>query len=371
MSSKRTSRVKIALRVLTLIALVLFIFLQIFYRRLTTPVVRLKSAAELAKLPVASDSYPCLMVSRTSPSEPLQAAVEQCSPALNNDVDIEQYEIDLRSGRFTLRKTDLFLPDSMPLALTRAYRLWDTRSRAFGLGGNHPYDIFPYGDHFPYTYMNLCLGDGITIPYPRISEGTSYADFVAEHHSAQPNVFEKSRIAWTGDHWDMKFADQTLFRFPEAYGARRGVEGALVEMRNGKGEEISFVRDTRHNLASITSPNGHRIEFIYDASDRVIQAHADDGIVMNYAYDQNGRLTAVRKNGNLLWSYAYDPSGMTSVQRADKPAVLVNQYSRERIAGVTIEKLGTYRFDYLVTQSGKVDEIQLTDPSGKTQVFNF
>jgi YD repeat-containing protein len=371
MSSKKTSRVKIVLRVLTLTALVLFIFLQIFYRRLTTPVVRIKSAAELAKLPVASDSYPCLMVSRPSPSEPLRAAVEQCSPALNNDVDIEQYEVDLRSGRFTLRKTDLFLPDSMPLALTRAYRLWDTRSRAFGIGGNHPYDIFPYGDHHPYTYMDLCLGDGIDVHYRRISEGTGYADFVAEHHGAQPNVFEKSRITWTGDHWDMKFSDQTLFRFPEAYGAMRGVEGALVEMRNPKGEEISFVRDTRHNLVSITSPKGHRIEFVYDANDRVIEAQADDGIVMNYAYDQNGRLTAVRKNGSVLWSYAYDESGMTSVQSAEKRAVLVNQYSRERIASVTIEKLGTYRLDYLVTQSNKVDETLLTDPSGKTRVFNF
>jgi hypothetical protein len=74
--------------------------------------------------------------------------VTTCLPALHNDAAIEQYEVDLRSGRFTLRQTDMFVPDNMPLTLTRGYRLWDQQSRAFGVGGNHVYDIFPYGDRF-------------------------------------------------------------------------------------------------------------------------------------------------------------------------------------------------------------------------------
>jgi YD repeat-containing protein len=371
MSFTKTSNVKIALRILTLIAVVLFIFLQIILRGSPRPAVRFKSDAELARLPIASDSYPCLMVSRTKPSEPLQATIQQCSPALHNDDDIEQYEVDLRSGRFTLRKTDLFVPDSMPLALTRAYRLWDNRSRAFGVGGNHPYDIFPYGDQFPYTYMNLCLGDGTNVHYVRISEGTGYVDFVAEHNGTTPNFFEKSRIAWKGGHWEMNFPDETVFRFPEAYRAKRGVDGALIDMQNAKGEEIKFVRDAKHNLVSITSPHGHEIKFVYDASDRVIEASADNGSITNYSYDPSGRLTEVRQGGLLLWSYAYDPAGMTTVQNADKRNILVNQYAHGRIASINIEKVGTYRLDYLVAPGGKVDETILTEPSGKTQVFNF
>lgn len=109
--------------------------------------------------------------------------------ALNNDASIEQCEVDLRSGMFRLRKTDLFVPDSMPLALTRAYRLWDNPSRAFEIGGNHSCDIFAYGDHFPYAYMHLYLGDGTNFHYVRISDGTSYVDFVAGHTGAPPPFF--------------------------------------------------------------------------------------------------------------------------------------------------------------------------------------
>lgn len=372
MHPKSTTRLKIALRVLTLAAVVVFIALQIIVRHhASAVVVRLKPQSELAKLPAAVDSYPCLMVTRAKESDPLRADLRQCSPALNNDADIEQYEVDLRSGSFILRKTDLFVPDSMPLALTRAYRLWDNHSRAFGIGGNHPYDIFPYGDQFPYTYMELALGDGATVHYDRTSEGTGFADFVAEHHGAQPIAFEKSRIQWSIDHWNMTFQDGTVFRFPDSYRAKRGVDGALIGMRNTRGDEIKFVRDPRHNLMSITSPSNHQIKFVYDERDRIIEAADDKGKVMNYAYNGNGGLFEVRENGRIHWRYFYDAYGMTEVQEASERDILLIQYSRQRVAGITLNKGGTYHFDYLVTRPGKVEETMVTGPSGKESIFRF
>lgn len=43
-------------------------------------------------------------------------------------------------------ETDLALPDVVPIALTRTYRQADSRSRAFGIGASHPYDMFLGGD---------------------------------------------------------------------------------------------------------------------------------------------------------------------------------------------------------------------------------
>jgi len=371
MSPKSTPRLKIALRVFTLVAVVFFVALEILVRRSASPVVRLKPAAELAKFAVSNDSYPCLLVTQPNESEPLRADIRQCSPALNNDADIEQYEVDLRSGLFVLRKTDLFVPDRMPLALTRAYRLWDRHSRAFGNGGNHSYDIFPYGDQFPYTYMELALGDGTTVHYDRISEGTGYANFVAEHHGTPAIAFEKSRVRWNLDHWDLTFQDGTLFRFPEAYRAKRGVDGALIGMRSPRGEEIKFVRDPGHNLVSVTSPANHQIKFVYDEHDRITQAADDRGNVMNYTYDRNGGLSEVRRNGRIQCRYFYDAYGMTKVQDARQRDILANQYSLQRIASMTLDKRKTYHFDYLVTRGGKVEETMLTDPSGKESIFRF
>lgn len=365
-----TPLIKKILRLCTAAAIVFFIVLQIVLRhsRQKPVQVRFKSQAELAKIPLSEDSYPCLLVERSG--KELQAKLTTCTPALHNDAPIEQYEVDLRSGRFTLRQTDLFVADSMPLVLTRGYRLWD-RSRAFGLGGNHPYDIFPYGDRFPYTYMELLLGDGVTVHYDRISEGTSYIDNVEEHRGSSDTVFQNSKIAWNGDHWDMTFRDGTLYRFPEAYNAKRGADGALVGMRSPQGQEIRLVRDGVHNLKSLTSPGVHTIQFAYDDNNRIIEASDDAGDSAHYSYDQAGRLAEVGKSGKLLWQYSYDDTGMTSVESAGKETVIGTTYVRGRIGNVTIGKGRTYRFDYLFGPRNRVVETRVTDPNGKGTVFRF
>jgi YD repeat-containing protein len=258
----------------------------------------------------------------------------------------------------------------MPLALTRGYRLWD-RVRAFGIGGNHPYDMFPYGDRFPYTYMKLLLGDGVTVHYDRISQGTSYIDDVKEHRGNAETMFQNSRIAWNRDHWDMTFHDGTLYRFPEAYNAKRGADGALVGMRNPQGQEIRFVRDAVHNLKSLTSPAHHAIQFAYDDSNRIVDASDDVGDSVHYSYDQDGRLTEVQKNGTLLWRYSYDETGMTSVEGVGTNNVALNSYERGRLASMTIGKRGTYHFDYLFGPKGKVVETWVIDPAGNKTSLKF
>ncbi|HEV2397109.1 MAG TPA: DUF6531 domain-containing protein [Candidatus Sulfotelmatobacter sp.] len=371
MSSNKTPRIKIALRMVTLSAVVFFLSLQVLVWRHNHPSVRMKSASEIAKLPLSVDSYPCLRIERRCSPEPVRAALQQCLPALDNDAAVEQYEVDLRSGAFILRKTDLFVPDRIPLALTRAYRTGDRHSRAFGDGSNHPFDIFPYGDQFPYTYMELLLGDDSTIHYSRISEGTSYLDFVAEHNGSAGSIFQKSQVRWRGDHWDLTFRDGTVFRFPEAYRAKRGADGALTGIRNPQGDEITFVRDSRHNLISLTSPSHHQIHFIYDDHDRISSASDDTGSSLQYSYNPNGDLSEVRKGGRDQWLYSYDAYGMTTIQDADKHQVLLNEYSLGRISSVKVEDGGTYYFNYLVTRTGKVEGAMVTEPTGKQTIFRF
>jgi len=377
-SQRPAAKLKKFLRLVTIVIVVtyLLIWADVRYRqyRASRPVaVRLKSEAELAKLPISADSYPCLLIERARgmPDQPLKATLRQCSPALNNDDNIEQYEVDLRSGLFVLRKTDLFISDSMPLALTRGYHLWDEHSRAFGIGGNHAYDIFPVGDQFPYTYMDLILADGAEVHYNRISEGTSYVDFVNEHRGTPPTVFEKSQVRWNVDHWDLGFQDGTLYRFPENYGGKRPVDGALVGMRSPNGEEIKVVRDAKHNLSSLTSPHGHQIQFTYDEAERVTQAADDSGHVIGYSYDPNGRLSDVRKDGKAVYGYLYTSGRMAAVCDSGGNDVLVMSYAGGRISRIIQEWTITYHFDYLLKPSGQVLETTVTDPSGRKTVFKF
>ena len=72
-------------------------------------------------------------------------------PTLQHDAPLRTFEVDLRSGAFILRQTDIFVKDVMPLSLTRTHRAWDQNMRAFGMGANHPYDAAPTGTRLPYT----------------------------------------------------------------------------------------------------------------------------------------------------------------------------------------------------------------------------
>ena len=168
--------------------------------------------------PAWDGSYPYLIIAPVSGSSPLkfETSVGLVQPTVRHDKPLNQFDVDLHTGRFILRQTDLFVPDVMPLSLTRTYIAWDYHSRAFGVGGNHPYDICPTGTRRPYTYMDLNLEDFYQVHMARISKGTNFADAVFRH-SDTSSEFYGALIAWNGNGWTLKFRDGRKFFFPEAY----------------------------------------------------------------------------------------------------------------------------------------------------------
>jgi hypothetical protein len=113
-------------------------------------------------LPGRAGAYPALVITVSSEAgrARFNATIVTVKLTARHDAPVNQFEVALDTGMFELRQTDLFLPDVMPLSLARTYSVWDDYSRAFGVGGNHPYDICPNGTSFPYTYLDLHLEDG-------------------------------------------------------------------------------------------------------------------------------------------------------------------------------------------------------------------
>jgi len=287
-----------------------------------------------------------------------------CAPHLTDSAPVERYEVDLRSGWFVLRQTDLFLPDAVPLALTRTYSSWDTGFRSFGVGTNHPYDIGPYGRRNPYTYLNLMLADGSIIDYPRVSEGTGYRDALYEH-SSTAGAFYDSQIRWSGDGWDLTFPDGSVDRFPEAYWARNTQQGALVGMRDAHGDEIKFERDGSRRLLRLSSPHGREIRFAYDEGDRIISASDNAGQRMEYSYDDGSRLRQVLRNGKLFRKYSYDYNRLLSIEDGNGHELLVNQYyDNYRLKQLSLADGSTWRFDYVYDKKYNVTATEMIDPTG-------
>jgi RHS repeat-associated protein len=243
--------------------------------------------------------------------------------------------VDLATGLFVTRDTDLSVPDVMPLSLTRTYRQNDARCRAFGVGTSHPYDMFIVGSHQPWTYQEIILPDGGRLRYDRVCGGglcncpmpdpngvCSYNNGYFEHTST-PGRFYKSTINWneTFGGWELKLTDGTVYTFPESECARfesrpdpKPSSAGVLSMRDRFGNTVWMTRDHSNScsalggkLVRIASSNGRSIRFEYENAPsgagnpcvagevRIKAAEDNAGRRVEYRYDGLNRLMEVRR----------------------------------------------------------------------------
>lgn len=331
--------------------------------------------------PAWNGSYPYLTISPVdtrSTSLQFKSSILLIPPTVRHDSPIDEFQVDLHSGMFILRQTDLFVSDAVPLALVRTYRPWDSQDRAFGPGTNHPYDICPTGTQFPYTYMDLNLEDGRQIHLPRISKGTGYADAVFRH-SQTSSEFYGAQIAWNGDGWTLNFNDGRRFLFPDAYHGKTFAQGAPYDMREADGRRIQLKRDMKRNLHQLISPSGHTITFTYDDSNRIVEAKDDAGNVRKYSYDAAGYLTTVADASHPLYGFQYQLFHyatyswylMTAVLDGGGRVLLRNIYKNSDGGMVSKQRLANgdvYRYEYIRVKHNIVETI-VDDPTGRKKFF--
>lgn len=317
--------------------------------------------------PAWDGTYPVLAI-HPQPPEARPYTVEFASEKLGLHLQpMNVFEVDLTSGLFILRQTDLLVDDVMPLALTRTYRPWDRTSRAFGLGTNHSYDIAPEGTRNPYTFMEIHLEDDSRAHFDRISRGTGYADAVYEQHAAA-SEFYKARIWWNGNGWTLKFADGRLVLFPESYNAKTMSQGAPVEIRDSAGHRIRLERDPDRNLRLLVSPNGHFIRFEYDIFRRITEATDDLGSTVRYEYDSPGRLIAVHGADGRVTRFTYNEERMLMVQDGSGHTLLRNRYEYGRVAEQDLSDGSVYRFEYQFSNNEVVKTLVIGPDGARTLV---
>jgi YD repeat-containing protein len=334
--------------------------------------------------PAWNGSYPFLIISPIdieSNHVKFKSSILLVKPTVRHDSPINEFQVDLHSGMFVLRQTDLFVPDAMPLSLTRTYKGWDfeRRARAFGAGTNHSYDNCPTGTRFPYTYMDLNLEDARQIHFRRISKGTGYADAVFRHDGTS-SEFYGAQIAWNGNGWTLDFRDGRRFLFPEAYNSKTFAQGAPFEMRDADGHRIQLKRDKQRKLERLVSPSGHTINFKYDGTDRIIEATDDASNVRKYSYDTTDHLKRVEDASHLLYRFeyvpllhlaGYDPYLMTAVVDGKGRMLLRNIYNDSDGGRVSEQRLAdgeVYRYEYIFVKHDIVETI-VNGPTGTRKFF--
>jgi YD repeat-containing protein len=351
---------------------------------------RYKPAPKLVKVelltlnyppPTWDGSYPSVVIPLASDTGRVnfKGSISPVTPTVRHDSPVNQAEVALDSGMFKLRQTDLFVSDVMPLSLTRTYRVWDGHSRAFGVGGNHAYDVAPTGTRNPYTYMDLNLEDGRRVRFDRISKGTGYADAVFGHF-ATVSEFYQAQVAWNGNGWTLDFHDGRRFLFPESYQAKNFAQGAPVEMRDEQGNRIQLKRDKVRNLQELISPSGRKIAFKYDDADRIVEAEDDAGNIRKYSYNGSGHLETVADAAQLLYRFEYeplvhdrdyDPYLMTTIMDGHGRVLLRNIYESHSRVSEQQANGEVYRYEYLFDKEYNVVETTVRLPSGQVKRFNF
>jgi len=266
--------------------------------------------------------------------------------------------VSLSSGDFTYTKTDLVVPDTIPLSLTRTYAANDSLSRSFGVGATDPYNMYMIGDNTNYAYQELVLPGGARIRFDRVSPGTGFSTSLVYVHFSAQDPFYGAVLSWNpvlenGWPWALVTTDGTTYRFPDAFSETRQFCEAVTQITDRYGNTVkldrtSLIATPGCALTKITSPHGRFITFTNDTSGRITQAQDNLGRTVSYTYDPGGRLATVTDVAGGVTSYTYDDQNrMLTIKDARGIVYLTNQYdSAGRVVEQTDGDGGTYVFNW-------------------------
>jgi YD repeat-containing protein len=312
----------------------------------------------------ATDDGPCVTITQGPGGR--QSWRLDCVDDPPEDGSFETFENYTGIPLFVMARTDFSLGGEYSLSFVRKYRPQDDRSRAFGIGANDSFDIFPVGDAKTFSYVELILADGGRIHFDRVSKGSDLANAKFRTGAQMGSPFSLSSLSWNGNGWSLATIDGWTYKFPSTTPERLPQQGALVGIDVGSGHAFSIRRNSVGDLQRVQAPNGSWIEFSCDALHRITLAKDSTGRAVQYEYDAAGRLTHVHDSKNGDEFYQYDPiNRMTAVLDAKGHPVLVNAYGY--LGELTSQTLADNRkllYQYGWDYNQKLASLKFTDPQG-------
>jgi YD repeat-containing protein len=247
----------------------------------------------------------------------------------------DRWSVNLVNGAFIHVQTDIYLPDVIPINLSRTYSSADDDERDFGVHASASYEIYLLGDNTVFSYMNVIFPDGSIVLMPRISPGTSY-DATYEHRAVagdSTDIFDKARLWWHSPWYFSSLKDGTGIVFPASRWAKEWGQRSAIVIQDSKGDVLDIKRDEAGNIKEITSPNGQKLVLSHDGNNRITKADDSRGYSIFYYYDDRGRLRDVIDSKGDVTHYTYDlADNMLTIVKPDGRIWLTNTYdNRHRV----------------------------------------
>jgi RHS repeat-associated protein len=292
--------------------------------------------------------------------------------------------VNFSSGLFVHEKTDLVIPDVIPIVIQRTYQPGDGAVRDFGVGTNHLYGMTLArvgAAYFGWQEANLFLPDGGRIHFQLIQSGPNWPLDWAWEHRETPTAFFKARLAMDPASLLMHVTlrDGTKYVF-------EGHTGRLLEQRDRYGNRLIISRHQTSGpedvqgalITRVTSPNGRTVDFVYDNDNRIGQVIDQLGRTVTYNYDASSRLVKVTDPAGGATEYTYDAAGRMATIKDPRGIVwLTNEYYTTGVDTGRVKKQtlangsSTYQLTYTNDAQGRITQTDLTDPRGVVRRLTF
>jgi YD repeat-containing protein len=174
--------------------------------------------------------------------------------------------VDLATGLFNLKQTDLVVDDAIPAALTRSYRPDDANNYGFGRGTSTPWDLRMVGFGSSYD-VRIVFPAGGSIRYTRPQDSTERVFKPVRATGA----FGGSVLAEVaGGSFELRLRGGTVYEFGNGLPVRA--------IRDRFGNRLTITRDRASGPpVQVTTPNGRWLKFTLDTSSRITEARDNVG----------------------------------------------------------------------------------------------
>lgn len=294
--------------------------------------------------------------------------IRQCADPteLDDDNSIETFELDLRFGLLLDRRTDFFLPDSIPIKFQRATRDGWRGNGPFGMSGSDNYD--EYLSSPDNITISVVRGDAGRVQLVRVPRGISNLSLVKYVDPAEPGFYEMRWRPSPYQHYDVTRFDGAVLAFLPCDNTAWCY---LTDYHDFAGRQLRFVRGEHRRLERLISPNQSSILVEYDLVGRIAQVSDSHGRVVRYGYNPANQLTSVTYPSGERCLYTYDSTQhlltfSASPNARTPPRLLMrNDYSNGLLVKQTFADGKTYSYRYVPEIATGIQSVTARTPEGR------
>jgi YD repeat-containing protein len=278
--------------------------------------------------------------------------IRRCADVEDPDEDegVERFELDLRLGLLIDKRTDFFLPDTIPIAFQRVTRDGWRGNNPFGISGTDNYD--EYLSSADNITISLVQADSSRIDLVREPRWLSNLSLVKYVDTEKSGFYEMRWKPTPFEHYDLKRFDGTVKTYLPCMSPT--VFCYLTGYRNPQGQELKFERGDGRRLmrriAEVTDSRGRAVRYGYDGQNRLTSVSYSTGEVCRYEYDGTEHLLA----------FSEAPNAKTA------PRVLMrNEYAHGLLVKQTMADGDVYSYSYDSADATKIRSATVKSADGR------